>query len=196
MRTTFLALAAVSILAGCASVACERAALVEQAAYAKKVEEGKEKESRTEEFRQEVVPKAAMPEKKVREDGFLLSPSEYAEVWLESAKPDLGAYHVELQYDPKIIEVESIEAAASRTQTLNPISKPQTFRTGRTGIVGIAPGGAKVEGRVVIARVRFRPVAEGTSSLGVSLRGIKDSLANDVAGTSGIEPQQITVTKQ
>lgn len=189
-------LATVSILAGCAAQAMsERAAPVEQAPYEKRTEEMKEKE----EVRLKVEPSRATEEqvqKKIREDGFDLSPSDYAEVWLESAKPDLGAYHVELQYDPKIVEVELIEAVPSRTQTVNPISKPQTFQTGRTGIVGIAPGGAKVEGRVVIARVRFRPVAEGTSKLGVTLKSIKDSNTEDITGAAGIEPQQITVTKQ
>ncbi len=195
MRIAFLLLLTASVCAGCAAAHFERAAPVEKAGYAKGI---REEETRPEEIRQEVIPKAATPEKKekMREDGFHLSPSEYAEVWLESSKTDLGAYHVELQYDPKIIEVEAIEAAPSRTQTVNPISKPQTFQTGRTGIVGIAPGGAKFEGRVIIARVRFRPVAEGASSLGVTLKGVKDSLANEVTGTAGIEPQQITVTKQ
>jgi hypothetical protein len=175
----------------------ERAAPVADMPYEKGMEEKRKGESGTE-VRQEIVAKAVTPEKREKESvsGLSIVPSEYAEVWLESASPDLGAYHVELQYDPKIVEVESIEAAPSGTSTVNPISKPQTFQTGRTGIVGIAPGGAKVEGRIVIARVRFRPIAEGTSKLGVTLKGIKDSLANEATGTAGIEPQQITVTKQ
>jgi len=189
MRTIILILVTVSILAGCAASAHEVAAPVEEARYAERVEE------------KEALPTAPQdtepPHKEeIREDGFTLSPSEYAEVWLEAGAADLGAYHVELQYDPAVIVVEAIKTTPAKALSVSPISKPQTFGTGRTGIVGIAPGGVKAQGRVIVARVVFRPIAEGTSRLGVTVRSIKDSAAKDITGTAGIEPQQITVTKQ
>jgi hypothetical protein len=184
MRTTFLVFATALMLTGCAAAVCERPASVEEARYVEQVEP--------------TAPQDTEPpyKEEIHEGGFALAPSQYAEVWLEPGAADLGAYHVELQYDPAVIVVEAIETAPAKALAVSPISKPQTFVTGRTGIVGIAPGGAKVEGRVMVARVKFRPVAGGASSLGVTVRSIKDSAGNDITGTAGIEPQQITVTKQ
>jgi hypothetical protein len=116
------------------------------------------------------------------------------DVWIENAKGKLGAYHLEVHYDRAVVAIENITHVEGSRFAAPPIADAKTFSSGLTGIVGLQPGGGGPFGPVLVARVRFRPVAPGTSRVSVSIKSLYDPDSKPVTGTIKLSADEVRVT--
>jgi hypothetical protein len=120
----------------------------------------------------------------------------YVDIWLDCGPEKLGAYHVEIHYDPGIVAIERVESPSASSFSGSPLAKEESFKSGLTRIIGLAPGGASERGRIVIARVRFAPVAPGTSRLSVSIKSMYNPDSKALAGIASLSADTISVTRK
>ncbi len=146
---------------------------------------------------EETIPAAAEadiePKKmKFEEKESLVEPG-YVDISIDCGESRLGAYHVEFHYNPEVIAVSDIERAPEAGFAGTPMAKPESYRSGSTRIIGLAPGGTARTGRIAIARVRFVPVAPGKSKLSVSIRSLYDPDSKPVTGVAILSSDEIVV---
>ncbi|MHC4660082.1 MAG: cohesin domain-containing protein [Planctomycetota bacterium] len=115
------------------------------------------------------------------------------EVWLENATGPLGAYHLEVHYNPEVVQIDSITSAQGGGFNVSPVSSKVTYSSGLTGIVGILPGSEGPPGKVLIARVTFRHVASGTSRVSVSIKSLYNPESKPINGAVSISKSKIIV---
>lgn len=128
------------------------------------------------------------------EPGLQIQPA-FADIWLDCGTNQLGAYSLEVRYDPSIVTVSGIAALpdAPAGFASQPMSKRETYRSGATGIIGLFPGGTGPSGRVPLARIFFAPVAEGRSVLSVSIKSIYDVDSKLITGVTVLSSNEIVV---
>ncbi len=137
------------------------------------------------------TPAEAEPKKAMRKES-AVKPG-YVDVWIDCAESRLGAYHIELHYNPEVVAVSDIERAPEAGFAGTPMAKPESYRSGSTRIIGLAPGGTARTGRIAIARVHFVPVAPGKSKLSVSIRSLYDPDSKPVTGVAILSSDEIVV---
>ena len=133
-------------------------------------------------------PELATPEKYA-----LSAAPEHVDIFLDCGQSRLGAYHVQLHYDPAVVRVARIEAPGESIITAAPMSKPETYLSGATGVIGLFPGGTGPKGRVAVARVRFEPSGPGKSRLSVSIKSIYDADSKSITGVAILSSDEIVV---
>jgi hypothetical protein len=117
-----------------------------------------------------------------------LSPA-VVEIHLESITGDIGAYHLQVHYDPSILAIDRIISVSGSA----PITDRKTFSYGRAGIIGMQPGGG-LSNRVPIV-VFFKPVSEGKSRVSVSIKSLYNPESKPITGTIRLSADELTVTR-
>lgn len=117
-----------------------------------------------------------------------------AEVWLDCGNHRLGAYTIELNYDPAVVVITEIKTAVDPSAFPGaPMANPATFKSGKTVILGLYTGDDIPVNRIKLAVLRFAPVATGLSPLTVSIKSAYDIDGNPFPATISISPDSITV---
>ena len=133
-------------------------------------------------------PELATPEK------YALSAAPgHVDIFLDCGQSRLGAYHVQLHYDPAVVRVARIETPGGSIITAAPMSKPETYLSGATGVIGLFPGGTGPKGRIAVARVCFEPSGPGKSRLSVSIKSIYDADSKSITGVAILSSDEIVV---
>ncbi|MBI4834672.1 MAG: hypothetical protein HY811_07645 [Planctomycetes bacterium] len=118
-----------------------------------------------------------------------------ADIWIDCGENKLGAYTLEVIYNPIIVEVSEITTSGENAFPGMPMSNPSTFKSGKTVIIGMYTGHDVPDGRLKIAHIKFAPVSKGTSPLKVMLQSIYDTAGNLFDATAIVSPDSLTVTK-
>lgn len=148
---------------------------------------------------EEAVPKAAEADidyaklKAVKEKKESLAAPGYVDISIDCGENRLGAYHIELHYNPEVVAVSDIERAPEAGFAGTPMAKPESYRSGSTRIIGLAPGGTVKTGRIVIARVHFASLAQGVSKLSVSIKSLYNPDSKPVTGVAILSSDEIVV---
>lgn len=121
---------------------------------------------------------------------------EYVDIYLDCGQSRLGAFHIEIHYDPAVVAISEIESAPEGAFSCSPIAKRETFSSGQTGIIGLIPGGRGPGGRVAIARVHFKGVSRGKSGVSVSIKSLYDSESSRITGVAILSSGELTVTQE
>ena len=95
----------------------------------------------------------------------------------------LGAYELVLRYDPAVARVSAVRQPGPGGFPATPMSDPSTWRSGATPILGFVVGEAPA-GRIGVAVIEFERVAEGESSLSVSVRSLYSPDGKPIPGTA------------
>jgi len=103
----------------------------------------------------------------------------------------LGAYELVLRYDPAVIRVCAVWQPGGRGFPATPLSDTSTWRTGSTPILGFVVRDAP-PGRIDVATVEFEWVAQGESSLSVSVRSLYSPEGNSIPGTALVTPARLS----
>ena len=121
------------------------------------------------------------------------SPALAVDIWLDCDTNKLGAYTVELNYDPKIISVSDIKTAGTDGFPGAPMANPATYMSGKTVIIGMYTGKDLPDKKVKIARVTFKPLLSGTSPLAVSIQNAYDTEGQPLPASAILSTTSITV---
>jgi hypothetical protein len=113
------------------------------------------------------------------------------DIFLDPGAEVLGAYTIELRYDPAAVEVYQILPAGPQGFPGAPMSDPETYKSGVTRILGLHTSGALRQGKVPVARVTFRPRRQGTSSVSTSILGLYNAEGKAIPGTSLLSTRKI-----
>ena len=117
-----------------------------------------------------------------------------AEVWLDCGNHRLGAYTIELNYDPAVVAIAEIKTAVDPSAFPGaPMANPATFKSGKTVILGLYTGDDIPVNKIKLAVLRFAPAAIGLSPLTVSIKSAYDTDGNPFSATISISPDSITV---
>ena len=121
------------------------------------------------------------------------SPALAVDIWLDCETNKLGAYTVELNYDPRIISVSDIKTASDGGFPGAPMANPATYATGKTVIIGMYTGNDLPDKKIKIAHITFKPLISGTSPLAVSIQNTYDTDGKPLPASAILSQETITV---
>lgn len=120
---------------------------------------------------------------------------QYVDIAIDCGTDKLGAYHIDITYNPAVVAISEILSPGESTFSGMPMVKRQAFRTGWTRVIGLHPGQDAPSGRVPIARVRFEPRGVGKSHLNVTVRSLYNPDSKPVSGSAVLSAKQLSVTR-
>jgi hypothetical protein len=111
------------------------------------------------------------------------------DIYLDCGDRALGAYTLEIRFDPSIIKVGEVLPGGFPGA---PMVHPASYSSGVTRIVGLHTG-SLARGRVHVARIRFLPVRQGSTALSVSVLGLYGTNGRPIPGAAVLSRHRIVV---
>jgi len=150
-------------------------------------------------FREDVPADESLSDAKTMEEEKIIPAvtPRYVDIWLDMGENELGAYHLILHYNEKVVSIHEVLPSpyTSPGSTTSPLSKPEAYTTGMTAIVGLIPGRQGPKGRIHIAHVLFTPVETGKSAVSVSIKSLYDPQSKPVTGVVELSSTELDAKK-